>query len=125
MHTGARQLVVMSEAELYRQLGRKVATRRKEIGLSQAQVAAQLGLTRASLANLETGRQRLMLHHLYRLVRALRWQTILDLVPDNWVFEDPPIPVKIKNDKISLEARAGVEQLLRSALAEPGRSRPS
>ena len=53
--------------ELYRRLGRAVADRRRELGLTQNIVAEKLGLSRASLANLEIGRQRIMVHQLLRL----------------------------------------------------------
>ena len=58
--------------ELYRRLGRAVADRRRELGLTQSTVAEKLGLSRASLANLESGRQRIMVHQLFALVNALK-----------------------------------------------------
>jgi len=54
----------MSDMEFYRRLGRAVAKRRDELGLTQGEVAEKLGLSRASLANLENGRQRIMVHQL-------------------------------------------------------------
>ena len=40
--------------------------------MNQAEIAQAIGLTRASIANIETGRQRIPLHHLYSLARALK-----------------------------------------------------
>jgi transcriptional regulator with XRE-family HTH domain len=40
--------------------------------LNQAEIGTAIGLSRASIANIETGRQRIPIHHLYRLARALR-----------------------------------------------------
>jgi transcriptional regulator with XRE-family HTH domain len=71
----------MDEAEIYRLLGRNVAAHRNNRKLTQAQVAERIGLTRASLANIETGRQRAMLHHVYELVDALKLSSITDLLP--------------------------------------------
>jgi transcriptional regulator with XRE-family HTH domain len=74
----------MDDAELYRFLGRNVAAHRANAKLKQAQVAEKLGLSRASLANIEGGRQRVMLHHVYELVDALGLDSITDLLPARW-----------------------------------------
>ncbi|MGO9684980.1 MAG: helix-turn-helix domain-containing protein, partial [Beijerinckiaceae bacterium] len=42
--------------DVYKLLGSRAARRRDELRLTQAEVANQIGLSRASLANLETGR---------------------------------------------------------------------
>ena len=55
----------------YPQIGSLVRTRRKKLEKSQLEIATQLGISRASLANIETGRQRLLVHHLYGLAKAL------------------------------------------------------
>ena len=62
----------MEESELYSQFGRLVRQHRERLKLSQAQVGAAIGLSRASIANIETGRQHIPMHHLYRLARALK-----------------------------------------------------
>lgn len=103
--------------ELYRRLGREVAKRREELGLTQAHVASQLGLTRASLANLENGRQRILVHQLYRLVEALNLKTILDLVPSRWTFEELN-DLTFKGAELTQSEEAGVHQLLRKAIAD-------
>lgn len=71
----------MAEMDIYRDLGRAIAKRREVIGLTQAQVAGRIGLTRASLANIETGRQKVLLHHVYRLAEALKVKSISELIP--------------------------------------------
>lgn len=103
--------------QLYRQLGRTVAARRKELRLKQEEVAVQLGLTRASLANLENGRQRIMLHQLFRLVHALQLKSILDLVPSDWTFDDEKVAAKLHGSNLTSREESGVHQLLRSLLA--------
>ena len=62
----------MDEAELYKRFGQLVRRHRDRLKLSQAQIAEAVGLTRASVANIETGRQRIPLHQLFRLARALQ-----------------------------------------------------
>ena len=52
----------MDEQSIYAELGRAVATRRKMVGLTQAEVAKDVGISRASIANIESGRQKVLLH---------------------------------------------------------------
>ena len=63
---------VMKDDELYRRFGELVREHRQRLGVNQAVVAEQAGLSRASIANIETGRQRIPFHHLYSLARALQ-----------------------------------------------------
>jgi transcriptional regulator with XRE-family HTH domain len=60
---------------MYRELGRRIRARREALGLSQAELGARLrpDQTRASIANIEAGKQRVMLHTIPALARALRW----------------------------------------------------
>lgn len=62
----------MQDTELYSRLGLLVRRHRERLGMNQVDVARAVGLSRASIANIETGRQRLAIHHLYLLARALR-----------------------------------------------------
>lgn len=62
----------MEQSELYSQFGQLVRRHRERLGLNQAEIGQAIGLTRASIANIETGRQRIPLHHLYSLARALK-----------------------------------------------------
>lgn len=109
----------MSDMELYRRLGRTVAKRRGELGMSQAEVAAKLGLSRASLANLESGRQRIMVHQLFALVHALKLKSILELVPETWTPAEPFPEIKVAGGApLSPQQQSAVEGLLASAFAE-------
>lgn len=57
--------------EFYEELGRRVRKARSEAGISQSALAAALSLTRASVANLEAGRQRIQVHTLVSVAEAL------------------------------------------------------
>ncbi len=57
--------------EIYERVGQNVAGRRREIGLSQTELAKRCGLTRGSIANIESGRQRPTLHTLSDIAGAL------------------------------------------------------
>ena len=108
----------MSDIELYRRLGRAVADRRHKLGLTQITVAEKLGLSRASLANLENGRQRIMVHQLFALVNALKLRSVLDLVPEIWAPPEPLPDIKVSGPTLSPQQQSAVESLLASAFAE-------
>lgn len=113
------QRVTMSDMDLYRRLGRAVAKRRDDLSMTQAEVAAKLGLSRASLANLESGRQRIMVHQLFALVHALKLKSILELVPETWTPSEPLPEIKVTDGTIlSPQQQSSVESLLASAFAE-------
>lgn len=109
--------MVMSDMELYRRLGRAVAERRGELGFTQGDVAERIGLSRASLANLENGRQRIMVHQLFGLVNALKLKSILELVPDTWMSGEPLPKVRVSGSTLSSQERATVQGVVASALA--------
>lgn len=81
--------------------------------LKQAEVADQIGLTRASLANIESGRQKLMLHQIYRLATALKVASITDLVPPNYSFEQASGPLRLVGSDLNDLQKAQIEQYVR------------
>lgn len=56
----------------YKSLGKWVRSRRQHFGITQADLAKRIGLSRPSLVNIEAGRHRVMLHTVIEL------QAILD-----------------------------------------------
>lgn len=48
--------------------------------MTQERLAVLIGMSRASLANIETGRQTVLIHHLYRIAEQLQLD-ITDLLP--------------------------------------------
>ncbi|MEH0631744.1 helix-turn-helix transcriptional regulator [Streptomyces stelliscabiei] len=56
---------------LYRAIGAGVAEARKQRGIRQADLATAVGLTRASVANIESGAQRIQVHTLIATAQAL------------------------------------------------------
>ena len=71
----------MENSSIYGILGRAVSARRDELNLTQQALADKIGLSRASVANIESGRQKVLLHQVYALVRALGLKSITELVP--------------------------------------------
>lgn len=56
---------------LYETLGRNVREARRRQGLNQSALAERVGLSRASVANIEAGRQQVLAHILAKLGAAL------------------------------------------------------
>ena len=61
----------MSVPSLYKRLGATIRERRRHLRLTQEYLSSQLGISRASLANVETGRQRVLVHQLYSFAEKL------------------------------------------------------
>jgi transcriptional regulator with XRE-family HTH domain len=103
----------MGDLDLYRLIGAELAARRKRLRLKQAEVADQIGLTRASLANIERGRQKIMLHQIYRLAAALDAGSITDLVPKSFSFEQTSGPLRLVGSDVNDMQKAQIEQYVR------------
>jgi len=57
---------------VYKEFGQVLQRARKRLGLTQQQVAWQVGLSRPSIVNIEAGRQRIALHQALELCQLLR-----------------------------------------------------
>lgn len=112
----------MDETAIYSRLGQAVATRRKMMNLTQAQVAEVVGISRASIANIEAGRQKVLLHQVYGLVNALGLNAITELVPATLPKEadgEASEKVEVWGAPVSEAQMPAVEQLLKSAFGQP------
>ena len=67
-------------SEFYRQVGQSIRTRRAK-NLSQEALASAVGLTRTSISNIESGRQRMLLHTLVDIADALKVEASTLLPP--------------------------------------------
>jgi transcriptional regulator with XRE-family HTH domain len=89
----------MATHPIYRQIGAAIQQRRKQLRFKQEKVASDLGISRGSLANIETGRQSVLVHQLYRFAEVLDLSPT-DLLPatlaattapvDDWSGKMPP-----------------------------------
>lgn len=112
----------MADEALYKAVGSAVATRRKALGLTQAELAGMVQMSRASIANIECGRQNILLHHVYALAAALDFAKAAELLP--------PMPQKpsgeglkmmlsnqaLSKQTLSQHAEAQVNSLIATAL---------
>ena len=97
---------------LYKILGMRIREQRRLLGLTQERLAIQLNVSRASLANIETGRQKVLVHHLYRLANKLDVK-ITDLLPDPEEFGDVQTLDNLSfSENVTLQQRQQLARLL-------------
>lgn len=60
-----------NRADVYAFIGSTIAKRRNAVKLSQQDLASQVGLTRTSISNIESGRQKMLVHTLLDIAKAL------------------------------------------------------
>lgn len=65
----------MESEQIYKNLGNRIRNLRKNLHQTQEQLAKQIGISRASLANIESGRQQVLVHHLFSLAYALQLES--------------------------------------------------
>lgn len=81
---------------LYDLLGKQVGAERRARGISQAELARAVGLTRTSMTNIEAGRQRPPLHVTVALAQALGLE-LSDLICGTYVPQlAPEVPASAK-----------------------------
>ena len=97
--------------------GKAVARRREELELTQAQLAGHAGISRASIANIEKGRQNVLLHHIYDLADALKMSKVGDLLPARAKAASPLLEVNVTDGKLSPQGTAQVSDIVTNILA--------
>ena len=75
----ARQAMTQEERRFYVALGDRIRERRRELGITQTQLAQTIGLSQQTVVAIEKGRRRLQLSAAPALIETLQW-TLEDLV---------------------------------------------
>jgi transcriptional regulator with XRE-family HTH domain len=109
----------MNPESIYRHIGILVRDRRKKLKLTQETLAARLGISRASLANIETGRQKVLVHQLYGFAATLDLMPIELLPPVERLaldgdWRELPLPSDLKPQQ-----REQVGRLIAGSPPEP------
>ena len=99
----------MDTSILYREVGALIRHRRRALDLTQVALAGRLGMSRGGLANIETGRQNLLVHQLYQFAAALE-MSAHDLLP---------LPGRLIVDGLSPAARKSIDQYQATELPMP------
>jgi transcriptional regulator with XRE-family HTH domain len=101
----------------YVAVGEKVRTARSEASLSQAALAHRIGFKRASIANLEAGRQRIALHLFVLIAQALGIEPA-SLLPDIPLLDDAsPVTMEDLNEQL-IGASESTQEFVRGAVAQ-------
>jgi len=87
----------MNKVSIY--IGDKIKTLREDKELSQLEVSNKLGVSRASLANYEIGKQRIQTDDLYKLASILGVKS-KDLLPDKEPTESEIKAILKKREKV-------------------------
>jgi transcriptional regulator with XRE-family HTH domain len=114
----------MNPDSIYRHIGELIKSRRKRLKppLTQQELAQRLGISRASLANIETGRQNVLVHHLYDFARAL------GLSPNDFLLPADDTGTRgewndLMPDNLKPQQKEQIARLLADTPAEPNREK--
>jgi transcriptional regulator with XRE-family HTH domain len=64
--------MAVPQGPYYKALGANIRVERRKKGMTQAQLATTVGLTRTSITNIEMGRQPIYVHVLAKMAHSLR-----------------------------------------------------
>lgn len=101
--------------QLYEFIGQAVRTRRTEAGFRQSDLAAASGVTRSTIANLETGRQQVPLEQLVSIARCLSVDYREFLPPPAVLLGTPGGPVTAETVSQRAPATASLIEELQQA----------
>src|SRR6266508_7019049 len=91
----------IDEEVLYQHIGTTLRQRRRELGLSQAQLAEAVGILRTSITNVEAGRQRVPLHVLYQICAMLKIEVAAVIPPISHVaLQSIPMTINIVTSEV-------------------------
>ena len=102
-------------SSMYEALGQRISKRRKSLGLTQEMLGERADISRASVASIEAGRQRISLDQLYDLASALELETLADLVALEVGSRATVAPIE-SSTRLSRVQNAQIDGLLRAAL---------
>jgi ribosome-binding protein aMBF1 (putative translation factor) len=80
-HVRERLAHIGDEGWLFSQIAGQVAERRRELGLSQQELAALTGTTQSAIARLESGQRPPRIDTLLRIAHALETDLVVELRP--------------------------------------------
>ena len=104
------------EQQFYKKFGRNIKDLREKAGLTQDQLAKKLDLTRASVSNVEVGKQSVLAHRIPDFARALDVQ-IADLFPAIPVQEENQLDLadQLKEVAGAIAVQSMVQRILKEA----------
>ena len=113
----------MTPKVIYREVGRNIRRYRVGTHRTQAQLASEIGISRASLANIEAGRQQVLLHHIYAIADALDLDSSRVLMPVPPSPDEDPAELPLPTEGLSEIQRQEVLRLMGGILKNESTSR--
>ena len=110
-------LTGMRPKDIYREVGRNIRRYRAGSHRTQAQLASEIGISRASLANIEAGRQQLLLHHLYAIADALDLDSPGALMPAQLSRGADPVDLPLPTEGLNETQRREVLRLMSGVMS--------
>lgn len=108
----------LNDELLYNMIGERIRAARMRREMSQAKLAAKLDLSRASIVNIEAGRQRAPVHVLWRIAEELGTEAAL-FIPSQAEYLDGDGPVRLDSQTIAqIEDAASDDPIARRGLTE-------
>lgn len=100
----------MSPNPIYVHIGSVIRSRRKALRLTQEMLASRLSISRGGLANIETGRQNILVHQLYDFASQLNLEPsdflpIMSREGSRLDQADLPLPTDLKKSQKEQIAR--------------------
>jgi len=101
----------MQPEPIYKTIGSIIRRRRRRLEWSQNLLASRLGISRATLANIETGRQRILVHHLYTFAEVLEMKPN-DFLPPASVTESSTLALLPMPDDLKPQQKEQIARLI-------------
>lgn len=86
---------------LYQTIGERIVRARSAASLSQSKLAKKVGVSRTSIVNIESGRQRAPLHLLWQIAEALEVEAA-DVLPTRAHLASGPSPLQLDARTVAL-----------------------
>lgn len=90
--------------EIYRHIGAQIRAKRRKLKWKQELLASKLAISRGSLANIEIGNQRVLVHQLYKFAAEL------NLSPTDLLPPMPTDQTDVEQSDIPLPSNLNVKQ---------------
>lgn len=114
----ALYVLAVTKPHIYRVLGRAVTALRRKSGITQQQLADAIGISRASVANIERGEQRVFLDQVVSIASFFDVGGVDELLSSAQLDQRVRQRVNLSGDRLNRAQRREVNQVLEELTAE-------
>jgi transcriptional regulator with XRE-family HTH domain len=102
---------------IYKHIGAVIKSRRKTLTMNQEYLANAVGISRGSLANIEVGRQNVLVHQVYRIAEALGISPF-DLLPAQEPVTSKKAQFRFSSPDLKAQQKEQIARLLEPDTAQ-------